>query len=348
MTVNLGILGFGGMGHWHYENASKIEGINVIAVCDIDEKQLKDAESKGLKAYKDRQAFLNDKNINTILVSAPNHLHKEMVIDAANAGKNIICEKPVALNVEELDVMIEAAEKNKVIFTVHQNRRWDRDFRIAKEAFDKNILGDIFSIESRLHGVNGLVHDWHVFKKYGGGMIYDWGVHLIDQMLYMVPGKVKTVFADIKNVINDEVDDYFKIILKFESGVTAHIELSTYVLKSLPRWSVYGDKGTLTVKSFACDGEITRTSKLMEKLPARIAQTVAGPTRAFAPPAEGALYTENLPEVHTQWTDFYKNFAKVVTGEEEQMIKIEEVKRVLALMIAAFKSAETGKTIDFE
>lgn len=109
------------------------------------------------------------------------------------------------------------------------------------------------------------MHEWHLYKKYGGGMIYDWGVHLIDQILFMMPdAKIKSVYADIKNVLHEEVDDYFKIILKMDNGVTAHIELSTYILKYQPRWLAAGDKGTMIVEDFGCNGSIYRTGKLLE------------------------------------------------------------------------------------
>lgn len=126
---------------------------------------------------------------------------------------------------------------------------------IVKKAYDEGLLGNIFTIESKLHSGNGYMHEWHVYKKYGGGMIYDWGVHLIDQILFMMPrAKIKSIYADIKCVLHEEVDDYFKILLKLDNGITAHIELSTYILEYQPRWLAAGDKGTLVVNSFAGDG----------------------------------------------------------------------------------------------
>jgi len=348
MNVKLGILGFGGMGKWHEENARRVEQIEIIASCDIKEEKRKESEARGVKSYEFVDDFLANSDINTVLITVPNHLHKEMAIKAARAGKNIICEKPAALNLKELDEMTQVAKENNVIFTVHQNRRWDKDLQIVKKAYDEGMLGEIYTIESKLHTANGRIHEWHLYKKYGGGMMYDWGVHLIDQFLFMVDSKVISVFADIKSIINDEVDDYFKIILKFENGITAHAELGTYFLKYQPRWLVAGNRGTMVINTFACDGEIMRTSQLLDKLPAAIAETEAGPTRQFAPAPAGVLYSDPLPEVKTQWTDFYKNFVQVLNGKEELKIKIPEVRRVLALMEAAFKSSETNKSVEFE
>ena len=348
MKIKLGVIGFGGMGKWHAQNAPRA-GVEIIAVCDIDDVKRKEAVKMGYKLYNTADELLTDPKINTVVLTVPNHLHKEMCLKAARAGKNVITEKPAALNVAELDEMEQACKEAGVFFTAHQNRRWDRDMLTVKKAFDDGMLGNPFTIESKLHSGNGYMHEWHLYKKYGGGMIYDWGVHLIDQILFMMPkAKIKSIYADIKNVLHEEVDDYFKIIMKMDNGVTAHIELSTYILEYQPRWLAAGDKGTMIVKTFGCDGSIYRTGKMLEKLPPQITETEAGPTRQFAPVPPGGIVTEPLPEIRTDWTDFYRNVADVLNGEAESIIKIPEVRRVLSVMEAAWKSAETGEAILFE
>lgn len=348
MKIKLGIIGFGGMGKWHAQNAPRA-GVEIAAVCDIAEEKQKEAVEMGYKLYKTADELLADPEVNTVILTVPNYLHKDMCIKAAKAGKNVITEKPAALNVQELDEMEAACKEAGVFFTSHQNRRWDKDMLIVKKAYDEGLLGNIFTIESKLHSGNGYMHEWHLYKKYGGGMIYDWGVHLIDQILFMMPdAKVKSIYADIKNVLHEEVDDYFKIILKMDNGVTAHIELSTYILKYQPRWLAAGDKGTLIVDDFGCHGSIYRTGKLLEKLPPQITETEAGPTRQFAPVPPGGIVEEPLPEVETDWVDFYRNVDDVLNGRAESKIKIPEVRRVLSVMEAAWKSAEAGEAVLFE
>ncbi|EOQ40088.1 Gfo/Idh/MocA family protein [Butyricicoccus pullicaecorum] len=348
MNVKLGIIGFGGMGKWHAQNAPRA-GVEIAAVCDIDPVKQQEAVEMGYKMYPSAEELLRDDNVNTVILTVPNYLHKEMCIKAAEAGKHVITEKPAAMNVQELDEMEAACKKAGVFFTSHQNRRWDKDMLIVKKAYDEGLLGNIFTIESKLHSGNGYMHEWHIYKKYGGGMIYDWGVHLIDQILFMMPqAKIKSVYADIKNVLHEEVDDYFKIILKLDNGVTAHIELSTYILEYQPRWLAAGDKGTLVVKNFGCEGNIYRTGKMLEKLPPQITETEAGPTRQFAPVPPGGIVTEPLPTVETDWVNFYRNVVDVLNGKAESLIKISEVRRVLSVMEAAWKSAETNEAILFE
>lgn len=346
--MKLGIIGFGGMGKWHSQNAPRA-GVEIAAVCDIDEVKQQEAVEMGFRMYPTADELLADPEVNTVILTVPNYLHKEMCIKAAKAGKNVIAEKPAALNVAELDEMEVACKEAGVLLTVHQNRRWDKDMLIVKKAYDDGLLGNIFTIESKLHSGNGYMHEWHIYKKYGGGMIYDWGVHLIDQILFMMPdAKVNSIYADIKSVLHEEVDDYFKIIMKMDNGITAHIELSTYILEYQPRWLAAGDKGTMIVKTFGCDGNIYRTGKMLEKLPPQITETEAGPTRQFAPVPPGGIVTEPLPEVQTDWVDFYRNVTEVLNGEGELKVQIPQVRRVLSAMEAAWKSSNSGEAVLFE
>jgi len=348
MEMKVGIIGFGFMGHWHADHMDKIDGISVQAISDINEDKLIEADARGLKVYNNYLDLLKDSEINTILIAVPNHLHKEMAIEAAKAKKNIICEKPAALCVEEFDQMTMAAEENNVLFSVHQNRRWDADFLTVKKILEKKQLGKVFTIESRLFGANGFVHDWHRYKKFGGGMIYDWGVHLFDQMLFLAPGKIKTVFADVRNVINNEVDDYFKAVFLYEDGLSYTVELGTYLLRPLPRWFVAGDQGTLVINSFFDDAEIIRSGELLEKLPSSVEETKAGPTRAMAKRAGEALVTEIISTGEPKWSKYYENYLAVMNGEGEFAIKNSEVRRVLNLMEAVRLSAKLKQSINFE
>ena len=115
------------------------------------------AEESGLRGFSSLEDLLACEDINTVLVAVPNDCHMEICIAASNAGKHVICEKPAALNVDELDQMIAAAGRNGKLFTVHQNRRWDKDFRIVKDILDSGELGKVYSIQSRLHGSGGVM-----------------------------------------------------------------------------------------------------------------------------------------------------------------------------------------------
>ena len=100
--------------------------------------------------------MLEDRSVDLVTVAVPNDCHKDIVIRALEAGKNVICEKPVALNSEELEEMIAASDRTGKLFTVHQNRRWDTDMLRIKALYNKGELGQVVSIESRIHGSRGI------------------------------------------------------------------------------------------------------------------------------------------------------------------------------------------------
>lgn len=352
MKVRVGIIGYGFMGHIHCNHLMNMDGYEVVGICDIDEEKMKDAPL-GVIKYSNMDELLENKDINVVIIAVSNHVHLEAVTKAAKAKKHILCEKPAAMSVEEFDQMMKIVNENGVKFTVHQQRRWDIDFRTAKEVYDQNKIGDVYTIQSKLYGFNGNMHDWHIYKKFGGGMLYDWGVHLIDQMLWMVNSKVKTIFADLRNVINEEVDDYFKIFIRFENGIVGEIELGTYFLSDKDKWFerhwfIGGNKGSMYFDGFSPEGKIVSTKKLLTNVPGKVTMTAAGPTRSFGPAPKDLILTEELPKVDFNHLMYFDNFKKAINGEEDFIVKPEEVRRVLKFMEAVRKSAETGKSVDFE
>lgn len=144
--MKLGIVGFGFMGHCDADMMATFDEIDLVAVADTNPEQLKDAP-EGVETYGSIDEMLEKADINVVMVSTPNPSHPEMVKKAAAAKKHVICEKPAAMSVAEFDEMVAACKENGVIFTVHQQRRWDTDYRIMKEVYDKNMVGDMYVID---------------------------------------------------------------------------------------------------------------------------------------------------------------------------------------------------------
>jgi predicted dehydrogenase len=348
MTHKGGIIGFGGMGSWHYEHAKETP-VNYVAVYDVDPERLKVAREQGLKAYETLEAFLADDSFDVVLVATPNNFHHDMVIAALEAGKNVVCEKPVAMSSAELLDMIAAAERTGKVFTVHQNRRWDADLDIVRRAIDQDLLGELFTVESRVHGQNGAMYGWRAFKVAGGGMMLDWGVHQIDQLIHLFGRKVESVFCTMASIKTREVEDYFKLIIRMKEGPTLQIETGTYNLIQMPRWYVCGSKGALQIDTWGKPGRVVRATKEEFEWTPVILHTAAGPTRTMSPRPKDTLEELEIPEQWPDWRDFYRNVAAVIDGEaKELLVKPDEALYVMRIMEAAFKSAETGEAVMFE
>lgn len=344
MEHKMAIIGYGGMGSWHAENvSSRIDNISVKGIFDIQKNAQEKAQSQGLHIYKSLEELLADTEIDLVTIATPNDSHKAYAISLLEAGKNVICEKPVTMNVTELEEIIAAAKKSGKVFSVHQNRRWDKDFVIIKTILNQGGLNNPYFIESRVQGSRGAMHGWRGHKINGGGMVLDWGVHLLDQFLNLIDSPVVSVLAHLFNLYSDEVEDNIKILLRFENGVSALCEMSTNCLINNPRWHVSCIDGTAVIEDWSCTGKIVKLkSDSQMNWSEDIVYTEAGPTRTMAPRPEYTTEVITLPEVTTDWSDYYKNIVNVIDGLEELIVKPEQSLRVMKVIEKVFESEKSG------
>lgn len=343
-----GLIGFGGMGKWHTEILENVPEIELAGIYDIKEEKRKLEEEAGFHTYETEEAMLADESIDVILVATPNDTHRPIALRAMEAGKNVIVEKPATLSLKELTELEDMAGKTGQFLTVHQNRRWDEDLLTVREILKDQTMGEIFRIESRVHGSRGIPGDWRKEKAHGGGMVLDWGVHLFDQIFRLTgERRLKTVYATLTNVTNQEVDDGFTAVLRFEGGLEVLVEVGTNNFISLPRWYVLGENGSAVVEDWDLSGKIVKAFSEEEKeiVPVR---TAAGLTKTMAPRREDTIRVEELPRVPGDIADFHRNVAAVLLRGEEPAVKLPEVKRVMRLMETVFESAEKNHVMDFE
>lgn len=354
MTHTLGIIGFGGMGKYHTNEIRKhVDRLRVKGAYDINEEREQLAKEMGLCVYDSAEALVADEEIDIVLVATPNNWHRHYVEMALRAGKHVICEKPVMMNSAELEAVTETARASGKIFTVHQNRRWDRDYLLVKRELASGMLGKPFFIESRVQGARGIPGDWRCTKVAGGGMMLDWGVHLIDQMLTLFDSPVTEVYAQVLNVKyqnpENDVDDNLKILLRFQNGVCAQIEVGTYNLLALPRWYVCGDRGTMKIEDWGSGADILYAKDVEMQWENSIVYTAAGPTRTMAPRPQ-----ETVEEIHVDIDEnrsahlYYDNVIDAIEGTAALIVTPEQAMRSMKVMEAAFRSSAEGICIKEE
>ena len=343
--VGVVVVGYGGMGNFHAGELSKLENFDLLGVYDIKPERCEVARKNGYYAYDSFEAVLADERVELITIAAYNDVHKELAVAAMEAGKNVISEKPVTLSSADLEEMIAASVRTGKLFTVHQNRRWDNDYLTAKNILDKNTLGRVFSIESKVHGSRGIPGDWRAEKQHGGGMVLDWGVQLLDQILTMTgERKIVSVYASLTNITNDEVDDGFSSFLRFDDGLTALVEVCTNNFISMPRWYMLGENGSAVIKDWEMDGEIVMVSD-WENRDAVPIRAGAGLTKTMAPRTDDTIKKYPLEKILASWADFYGNIYDVLRNGGKQFITHDQLRRSMKLMEAIFKSAQDNEVI---
>ncbi len=347
MKHNLCIIGYGGVGSGlHCKNALTSDVVNLVGIYDIDPAKSEKAMANGIHAFGSLEEVLSDESIDLVTVAIPNDVHKEVVIRCLQAGKNVICEKPVALSVADLRDMIDAANQAGKLFTVHQNRRWDVDYLAMKQIHDSGEIGRIFNIESRVHGSRGIPSDWRGLKEYGGGMLLDWGVHLIDQILQIYTGKLEKVYCRFDHITNKEVDDGIQLHLYFENDARAYVEVGTYNFIEMPRFYMQGEKGTALITDWRQKAQVVKCKAWHESDVVPV-ETAAGVTKTMAPRDEITVDTYEVDRPTSDVHDYYRNVCAAIEGKETQLVTHEQMVKVLKVIEAAFASAESGLPVDF-
>lgn len=346
---NVVIVGFGGMGNWHSHELERSDVANLLGIYDIKQERVDEAKARGIYTYSSFEEVLADKRIDIILISTENDMHKPLAIEAMNHGHNVFTEKPVTLSSADLAEMVAAAKKNNVLFTTHQNRRWDEDFLAVKDIFDKGTIGKIFNIESRVHGSRGIPGDWRGMKKHGGGMMLDWGVHLIDQLVNVLlpERKIESIYATMDHVTNYEVDDGFRLTMQFEGELRVYVEVGTSNFIDLPRWYVQGEDGTARSGWNIAKGKITCCTNWEAKDAVPI-RTAAGLTKTMAPRTDDTIKNVDYPVIESDVHDFYRNLCATLDGKATQIVTHEQLAKVMKIMETAFESDRLGQVIKFE
>ena len=348
MPIKMAIIGMGGMANWHFKNVTeRVPEIKIVGAYDIREEAGEAIDSLGITNYKSPEAIYEDKSIDLVLIATPNDVHKSYSINCLQSGKNVLCEKPVTLNTAEFDEIAAVANKTGKLFTVHQNRRWDSDYLTVRKIVNEGILNDLYRIETRVQGSRMWVHGWRGYKVNGGGMILDWGIHLLDQLLDLFPQKVKSIHSHCHQIVMPEVEDDFTSMLHFEDGMTAVVNVSMSSFIPQPRWYVFAKDGTATIQNWDCEGEIVKLANPDElEWDENIVYTSAGPTRSMAPRPKHTIETLDLPVVKGDWLDLHRNIVQVLAGKAEPIVTHAQARRCMQVVDAIFESVRTGASVN--
>jgi len=251
-----------GMGRHHAAMYADCPDSELYALCDVDRKRLKAAgEQLGVKKlYTKAEDLAADKKVDVASVALPNFLHAPVSIQMLEAGKHVMCEKPMAMNVAEAEAMEQAAKKSGKLFMMHFNTRFSPAAMYLKKIVKSGVLGDIYYVKTgwlRRAGIPGAGGWFTIKSKSGGGPLIDLGVHRIDLALWMLghpkpvsvtgaaytkfghklPGKAGKVY---------DVEDLACGFVRFENGLSMQVEASWATFcerREEMATTLYGDKG---------------------------------------------------------------------------------------------------------
>ena len=338
--VNFAIIGCGKIGVRHINFLKNIDGIRILAVTDvIPERAREAAEAANAVAYTDYKSLLTDKNIDVINICTPTGLHAQMAVDALNAGKHVICEKPMALYVADANKMIEAAKKNrKHLFIVKQNR-FNAPIKAVREAINKNLLGKIYTISANVIWNRRpdyfTEEPWRGTRDLDGGALATQASHFLDVMQWL-GGPISSVFAKQETLLhNIETEDTGALILKFDSGAlgTMYYTICAYNKNIEGSLTILGSKGSVKI-----GGEYLNKIEHWNVEGYPLPQN----SEELSPANEYGSYRGSASKHDFVFREAIK---KIIGDENTSHVDGEEAKKSVELIEAARISSQTGKEI---
>ena len=186
--IGVAIVGYGpygGMGYLHGLACAETDGLRLAAVVDTVPERLvaAAADFAEVRAYPDATSLVGDAAVELVIVATPPASHASIALEALRAGRHVVLEKPMCLTAADADRLIAEAERLDRMLTVHQSRRWDRDFMALREIVAGGRIGEVFNVETFVGGFDHPCRLWHSDELVSGGAIFDWGSHHVDWIL---------------------------------------------------------------------------------------------------------------------------------------------------------------------
>ncbi|MEZ0295529.1 MAG: ThuA domain-containing protein [Candidatus Methylacidiphilales bacterium] len=336
-----GVVGYGGafnMGKHHLDHAVTA-GIVAAGATDLDPKRVAIAKTDfpEITTYPSLADMVKDPNIDGVTIITPHSAHAANVIEALNAGKHVVTEKPMAITAAECDEMIAAAKANGKMLSVYHSRRWDNDWLVLEGILRSGKIGAPYYIEGAMHGFGRPGGEWwRDDKTISGGVMHDWGAHnwfWIQRMLTMFgPAKIEEVTGFFSRRVWHHVtnEDLGLAIVRYDGNRMAKFECGQLCPEMPPKFRIFGPKGFIELHWGWGDCPKEKQGVIS------VYEYVNG---------KPVLSRVRFDKVPSTWGDFYVNIANHLTHGEPLEITAEEARTVIAIIDTAHKSAAEGKSL---
>lgn len=325
MKKTFAIVGMGRVGFAHAAQCRMVREFDLAAVCEANEAQLaKAVEQFKVPGYRSYEQMLDEIEADFVTICTPSQMHHDMAVAAFKKGFNVFCEKPIAFDLAEAKRMKRAADKAGRVLTVNQSVRFRADVDHIRRVVQSGKIGDVFQVYLSSNNFAERT-DWQIWRKFNGGQLSNWGVHLVDAVLSVMGREPTSVFARLHRILDQgDADDSFKVVIRFDNDGMGEAEYSKSLFPK-PLWHVCGTKGSILVDA---------------TLPVINIKTAVATKRGVKESLKKIDFTKP-PHIYSQ-LDHYKAMASAFRKDLPPPVTIESVLRTTAALDAARKSSETG------
>lgn len=346
-SIGVGVAGAGAIVRLtHLPALQALDGIEPVAVLDADPGRAAEVAAQLDRAtpYQELDAMLDDPRVDAVLIALPNDLHAEVAIAAAQRGKHVFCEKPLAMSPGEGRRMVEAARDAAVVLQVGFNQRYWPQVQMARRLIDEGVVGTLHAFRS-VYSESAKVYPAKTRYRYdlarsGGASIIDLAIHRIDLARYLL-GDVVEVCATIDHrVLEERVDDNVFMLLRFASGATGVISSDRFSPMVSNATDLFGDEGTIhlsteTINPFQSEPLAVASSRPASELPAELIAH-HWPTAWWKGFEEGWISVR--PARTSPYEDQLRAFAAAISDGGEPPVTGEDGVAALEVVHAAYQS----------
>ena len=329
--IKVGVIGYGAafnMGRQHLAEMKKT-GMTPVAMADIDPTRLPVAKADypEIETFLSAGEMLRKSDVDLVAIITPHNTHAPLALQCLNAGRHVVTEKPFQITTAQCDAIIAAARKHKVMLSTYHNRHWDGCILHAVKQIRSGVIGDVFRVEAHMGGYGKPGDWWRTSKTISGGIMYDWGVHLLEYSLQIIDSDIVEVTGFAKRGFwgpqtkwgKDANEDEGFGIVRFSNGARLSLCITHLDSNSRRAWlEITGTKGTYifeggTYEIITHDGD----------------KTVV--TKGKNPPSEG-------------WR-FYKNVADHLVKGTRLVITPQWARRPIHILDLIDRGAKLGRSL---
>lgn len=329
--IRIGVIGYGGqfnMGRRHLKEMQEA-GMTPAAVADPDVERLKVAEEEypGIETYRSVSAMLKKSDINLVVIITPHNTHAKLALQCLKADRHVVLEKPMGITTAECDAMIAEAKKRGLVLSTYHNRHWDGCILNAMKLIKSRAIGKVVRVQCQFGGRNGAGKPWRSSRSISGGILYDWGVHLVEYALQIVNDDIEEVsgflshgyWAKTSPWKKDTIEDEGAIVARFKNGAWLTLNMTHLDPDPDPYW----------FHIIGLEGKLSFSIKEWRLVKQEGGQRII--TEGQSPPNEG-------------WR-FYKNIADHMVKGRKLVISPEYARRPIHIIDLACQSAKKGKAM---
>ncbi len=346
--LGVGVVGygpFGAMGYLHGLAATETEGLALVAAADSVGERLVAARSDfpDLVPHDSADSLAADPSVDIAIIATPPVLHAELALQLLRAGKHVVIEKPMCLRRADADAIIATAAEHDRVVTVHQSRRWDRDWIALRHVVDGGEVGEVFNTETFVGGFEHPCRAWHSEESISGGAIYDWGSHHVDWILQLYGSSPERVLCSTHSrVWNDTTNvDQLSLWMQWADGREATFRQSDVCAIRRPKFHVEGTKGTIEghYRPVVADQIVPGRGHAVEV--SHHAEAPVDLSVATLDPVLGVRTSTAPPAPSPGWA-FHRNLADHLLLGEPLAVRPEQSRDVVAVLEAGHRSGANG------